>query len=163
MKKKLANLILKKYFTLSHPASYSGIPKFKKSLEEEGINVSYNAIRNLLKNNLHYVTNFIKRKKFKTRHLYSDGYGIECYSDTCFLTVEKGVQFKFLLLCDNHTRYVYGAPLEGLKPGGPSLDSLKKAFARILKRSPQWAIIRVDRDPAITALKLRTLLRNISF
>ena len=73
------------------------------------------------------------------------------------------MQFKFLRLCDNHTRYVYGAPLEGLKPGGPSLDSLKKAFARILKRSPQWAIIRVDRDPAITALKLRTLLRNISY
>ena len=154
VKKHLRNKILKQYYNLNFPGSFAGIKPFQKSLKENlKIEISHEALRRLLKTSLHYQTNFIKPKKFKTRHLYSQGTGIECYCDTVFVPLKEkegnqSRRFIFLLCVDNHSRYAYTTKLEEV-----TVDNLKKAFSRILKVSHKWSIIRVDRDPTINALK----------
>ena len=86
--KKLANLILKKYYTLSFAGSFSGVKTFQKSLKDNlDIDISQNALRRLLKSSVHYQTNFIKKSKFQKRKLYSAGVGVECFSDTVFISL----------------------------------------------------------------------------
>ena len=131
--KKLAKLILKKYYTLSFPASYMGVKPFQKSLKDNlDINISQDALRRLLKSSVHYQTNFMKKGKFQKRKLYSAGLGVECYSDTIFIPLEGGKRFIFLACVDNHSRYLYSTALKGL-----SRADIKKWVFENLKTIPR--------------------------
>ena len=99
--KKLANLILKKYYTLSFPSSFSNVRSFQKSLKDNlDIDIGQSALRRLLKSSVYYQPNFIKKIKFQKRKLYSAGVGVECFSDTVFIPmggVGKGSYFSVVL------------------------------------------------------------------
>lgn len=79
MKKSMQNKILNAYYNLNFPSSYGGIRAFRESLKDRlGIQVSYNALRRLLKNSLFYQTEFQKKSKPPhSRALYSAGVGLE--------------------------------------------------------------------------------------
>ena len=83
---KLAKKILNAYYDLRFPGSFGGIPVFRKSLQKNrGITISHWALQRLLKSSLHYQINVTKAKRFKTRPFYSQGVGIEGFTDTAFI------------------------------------------------------------------------------
>ena len=82
----LRKKILKNYYSLKYPGSFQGVSVFRKSLRENsGIEIGQSALRRILKSSLPYQVNVVKRKKFKTRALYSRGIAIEAYCDPIFI------------------------------------------------------------------------------
>ena len=126
---KLAKKILNAYYDIRFPGSFGGVPVFRKSLQKNrGITISHRALQRLLKSSLHYQVNVTKAKRFKTRPFYSQGVGIEGFTDTAFIGLKPDGQnnfrrFIFLLVVDVHSRMLYATTIEGeVKP-----ESLKQA------------------------------------
>ena len=153
--KKLAKKILNAYSDLRFPGSFQGIPVFRKSLKQNrNITISHQALRRLLKSSLHYQVNVTKAKRFKNRPFYSRGVGIECYTDTVFISFKPNAEsqaqrFIFLVAVDVHSRMLYTTKIDGeVKP-----ESLKQAYTRLFKQGmPKFSIIRCDRDLSLNKL-----------
>ena len=148
----LRKKILKNYYSLKYPGSFQGVSVFRKSLRENsGIEIGYSALRRILKASLPYQVNVVKRKKFKTRALYSRGIAIEAYCDPIFIpypakTGQKN--FFTLVVCDIHSRYLWTYPLREINP-----KYLKSAFSSLFRKGmPKFAIIRCDRDKSLNSL-----------
>ena len=152
---KLAKKILNAYYDIRFPGSFGGVPVFRKSLQKnQGITISHRALQRLLKSSLHYQVNVTKAKRFKTRPFYSQGVGIEGFTDTAFIGLKPDGQnnfrrFIFLLVVDVHSRMLYATKIEGeVKP-----ESLKQAYTRLFKQGmPKFPIICCDRDPSVNKL-----------
>ena len=150
---KLKEKILKNYYSLKYPGSFQGVSVFRKSLKKNsGIEIAHSTLRRILKSSLPYQVNVVKRKKFKTRPLYSRGVTIEAYCDPIFIpystkTGEKKTFFA-LVVCDIHSRYLWTAPLHKINP-----KYLKAAFLSLFRNGlPHFAIIRCDRDKSLNVL-----------
>ena len=72
-----ARKIVRSYYDLETPGSYSGINQFHRTVTEQlGINISQNALRKLLRNEITYQVHYPKKSLFQ-RANYSRGTNIE--------------------------------------------------------------------------------------
>ena len=160
--KKLKNKIIKRYYTLSYPASFQGVAAFRESLKKnDGINITHSALRRILKSSLPYQVNITKPKRFPKRANYSRGVYQECYCDPVYIPyypegkdqdgnegTKKPKNFLALFAVDTHSRYLYSTKLDSVNE-----ECLKRAFTRLFKNGmPLFSIIRVDRDKSLNLL-----------
>ena len=149
----LKKRILKNYYSLKYPGSFQGVSVFRKALKDNsGIDIGHSALRRILKASLPYQVNVVKRKKFKTRALYSRGIAIEAYCDPIFIpyTTKSGEKKNFfaLVVCDIHSGFLWSKPLVNINP-----KYLKAAFSALFREGmPKFAILRVDRDKSLNFL-----------
>ena len=146
--------ILQSYYSLDFPGSYSGLQTFHESVKANlGINISLNALRKLLKNEMHYQIHFPRKKNLLHRANYARGSNLEAFADVVYLRYGPGNKemMVFLVVLDVFCRYMY-ATLIPSKIVNPT--TMEKAFKKLFRQKmPSFPLLRVDRDPS--TLKLR--------
>ena len=136
--------------------------KFRAGLKAKlGLDVSLKLLKAVLRRNLYYQTAVIKPKKFKTRHVYSPGVGVEGLTDSVYLYIpetkrERGTHFPnednvakknsqlfvFQIVQDLLSRFVYCQTMKVVNP-----SALKKAFNTLFRQGmPNFSVIRCDMD-----------------
>ena len=149
LKKSVRNEILKAYFDLHFPGSFQSVSKFREALARKlGINVTQQTLRKVLKDNAYYQTNITRPKKFLSRKFQTHGVGLLAYCDPAYLQLPNKKIFKFLVVCDAMSKFVYAHYLAEVNP-----KELKKAFKALFRqRMPYFAIIKVDKDKSLYIL-----------
>ena len=64
----------------------------------------------ILKNNAWYQTNVTRPKKFLSRKHASQGVGLLAYADPCYIQLPNKKIWKFLIVADSCSKFVFGAP-----------------------------------------------------
>ena len=148
LKKSEIRTILTKYFDLSFPGSFQSIAKFQEGLERKlKMKVSRRSLTKILKNNAFYQTHVTRPKKFLVRKFSSKGCLLVGFSDPVYLQLPTKKIFKFLIVCDSASKYVYGQILNEVNP-----KELKRAFTTLFKsphHMPYFPVLVVDKDRSL--------------
>ena len=147
--------ILQSYYSLDFPGSYSGVKTFHEAVKTHlGIDISLNALRKLLKSEMHYQIHFPRKKNVLHRANYARGSNLEAFADVVYLRFGPNNEhlMVFLVVLDIFCRYLY-AVLIPSKIVNPT--TMETAFKKLFRQGmPTFPLLRVDRDPS--TLKLRS-------
>ena len=133
--------ILKKYYDITFPGSYSGIRVFKKALKSElNLDVSYKRVRNILKSSQTYQTSFFKRKKFPRRRILCSGSFIEAEADVGSIVFKKKLKH-FLCIVDIFSKKLYCTSLKSTK-----ISATKSALLKLFPKNTKipFSVLRTD-------------------
>ena len=150
LKKSIVRSILTQYFDLAFPASFQSVRKFHKAIQKKlKIKISEQSLRKILKNNAWYQSNVTRPKKFLSRKHASQGVGLLAYADPCYIQLPNKKIWKFLIVADSCSKFVFGTVLPEVNP-----VELKRAFGRLFKdqKMSYYPILKVDRDRSLGTL-----------
>ena len=80
------------------------------------------------KGNAWFQVNVTRPKKFPMRSFYSRGSGLLAFADPCYIQLPNKKIFKFLVVGDSCSKYVFATILPEVNP-----KQLKLAFTRLFK------------------------------
>ena len=150
LKKSVVRSIISHYFDLSFPGSYQSVKKFHTAIQKKlKIKISERALRKILKDNAWFQVNVTRPKKFPMRSFYTRGSGLLAFADPCYIQLPNKKIFKFLVVGDSCSKYVFATILPEVNP-----KQLKLAFTRLFKHQQMsyYPIITVDRDRSLGKL-----------
>ena len=142
--KSVVRSIISHYFDLSFPGSYQSVRKFQTAIQKKlKIKISERALRKILKDNAWFQVNVTRPKKFPMRSFYTRGSGLLAFADPCYIQLPNKKIFKFLVVGDSCSKYVFATILPEVNP-----KQLKLAFTRLFKHRQMsyYPLITVDPD-----------------
>jgi len=124
------------YYTPSHPASFSSVPRLLKAIRKTYPNTSAQVVRKWLKGQLTYTLHRATRRNFSRNQLITNGIDYQWQADLVDMTEfsKFNKNYKFILtVIDTFSKYAWAVPLKS-KSG----VSVKNAFLEIFQngRSP---------------------------
>ena len=106
-------------------------------------------LRRILKDNAWYQTNVTRPSAFLKRKFASRGVGLLGVADAVYLQLPNKKLFKFLIVADSASKFVYGTYLNEVNPA-----ELKRAFMRLFKNNkcPYFPVLVTDKDKSLGTL-----------